>query len=390
MVEQPGLLRGFTVLDLSSVGPASRATRILADYGASVVKVVPVPGAGPEPAAPPWWAYGAQRFTSRAAFDLRSAGGRDAFLALASSADVVVESFRPGVVDRLGIGYSAVSAVNPAIVYCSTSGYGQTGGRATWAGHDLDYLAVGGFLASSGRGAGGEPPIPGATVADAAGGGMHAAVAILAALVARASSGEGAYLDVSATDGVLWLMSLGIDEVLATGAAPGPGHDVLSGRYACYGLYEAADGRWLAVGAIEQKFFANLCEALGCPELADRQYDDGAQEEIRAAFRSAFSSKGRDEWANQLSGADTCVAPVLTAAEVAADPVLSSRGAFVEAKHADHGSFPQLAPLLAGMVRPAEPVEVPDPTGTRTAELLEAAGLSASEIGELLAEGSIA
>ncbi len=184
-------------------------------------------------------------------------------MALAAAADVVVESFRPGVVDRLGIGYDAVKARNPGIVYCSTSGYGQDGPRAGWAGHDLDYLAVGGYLAMSTPGANGAPPLPGATIADAAAGGMQAALAITAALAGRAHTGVGAYLDVSVADGVLWLMSLAIDEQLARGGEIHPGHDVLSGGYACYATYRTADDKWVAVAAIEPKFFANLCAALG-------------------------------------------------------------------------------------------------------------------------------
>ena len=195
----------------------------------------------------------------RVLLDLKDSEGKKAFLALASAGDVVVESFRPGVVDRLGIGYGAVSARNPGIVYCSTSGYGQDGPASQWAGHDVDYLALGGYLAMSTPGDESAPPLPGATVADAAAGGMQAALAIMAALVERGRSGLGAYLDVSVAAGVLWLMSLAIDEQLAVGDAMDPGHDVLSGRYACYGIYKTADDKWLAVGAIEAKFFGNLC-----------------------------------------------------------------------------------------------------------------------------------
>ena len=158
-----GPLAGLTVLDLSSVGPAARASRWLADYGASVVKVGPLPRDGGVQITPPAYAYSAHRGMRRALIDLKSDGGRDAFLRLAAAADVVIESFRPGVVDRLGIGYEAVRALNPGIVYCSTTGYGQDGPRADWAGHDLNYLAVGGYLHCSGTSADGPPVILGAT-----------------------------------------------------------------------------------------------------------------------------------------------------------------------------------------------------------------------------------
>ena len=308
------------MLDFSTVGPAARCTRLLADYGALVVKVGPVPTADAAPIVPPFFAYSGHRGMRRVLVDLKDPEGREAFLSLAAVADVVVESFRPGVVDRLGVGYSAVSERNPGVVYCSTSGYGQDGPASQWAGHDIDYLAVGGFLAMSTPGVGGAPPLPGATVADAAGGGMQAALAITAALAGRATTGRGAYLDVSVAQGVLWLTSLAVDEQLALGGDVLPGHDILSGRYACYGTYAGSDGKWLAVGAIEAKFFANLCAALGLPELAALQLDDAAQDRIRSAFVAAFARRTRDEWVAELAGADTCVAPVLSIAEVAASP----------------------------------------------------------------------
>jgi len=385
-----GPLTGVTVLDLSSVGPAARATRLLADYGATVVKVAPVPGRGPGATVPPFFAYSAQRGYRRVHLDVRHADGRDAFLALAATADVVVESFRPGVVDRLGIGYSALRAINPGIVYCSTSGYGQSGPRAAWAGHDLNYLAVSGYLANTGPRADGGPPIPGATIADAAAGGLHAALAITAALFARRLTGEGTFLDVSVADGALWLMSLAVDEHLATGSEPGPGHDVLTGRYACYDTYRTADGRWLAVAAIEAKFFANLCRALGCEDWIDRQYDDAAQDQLRAALAAAFATRDRDTWVTLLADQDTCVAPVQSVSEIAHDPQFTARAAVVEAKDTDGRSFCQVAAVLAGMPPVPAPVVVRDPTLTDTDDLLEAAGVPKARIADLRREGVVA
>jgi alpha-methylacyl-CoA racemase len=332
------LLDGVTVLDLASVGPAARASRWLADYGASVVKVGPK-----DPALqiePPFHAYSAHRGMTRAQFDLKDPADLASFLDLASSADVVIESFRPGVVAKLGIGYDDIKARNPGIVYCSTSGYGQDGPMAQWAGHDLNYLAMTGFLAATQPRADGGPPIPGATVADSAGGGMHAVIAILAALVRRASTGEGAYLDVSVADGVLALVALHVDEYLATGVTP---HNVLTGRYACYDTYEAGDGRWLAVAAIEQRFWANLCRLLGLDRWTAHQTDDAMQDDIRADLRRVFATKTRDEWTALLAASDTCTTPVLGVDEVVV--------ATVDAVHPQHGSFRQMAPTLAGTVR---------------------------------------
>ncbi|MBA2327342.1 MAG: CoA transferase [Actinobacteria bacterium] len=384
------MLDGITVLDFASVGPAARASRWLADYGATVVKVGPVPAHGEVQIAPPFFTYGAHRGMQRIRFDLKAPAGRDAFLRLAAGADVIIESFRPGVVARLGIGYDDVLAVNPRIVYCSTSGYGQDGPHAGWAGHDLNYLAVGGYLHCTSPRADGGPPIPGATVADAAAGGMQAVIAILAALVRRQTTDQPGYLDVAAADGVLALMALAADEHLATDAIPGPGHDILTGRYACYDCYEAGDGKWLAVGVIEPRFYANLCRALGLEQWLDHQTDEAVQDEIRADFARVFRTRDRDEWVAELAPADTCVAPVNSIPEVVADPQFAARDAFVEAEHPKHGRFRQVGPVLAGCGRSSAPSPVPDADATDADAVLAAAGLSPAERESLLAEGVVA
>ncbi len=401
-----GPLRGVTVLDLSTVGPAARCTRLLADYGAAVVKVGAVPGRGADPIRPPFYAYSGSRYFRRAAIDLKDPDGRQAFLALVRTADVVIESFRPGVVDRLGIGFEDLTDVNPRIILCSTTGYGQTGPRASWAGHDINYLAVGGYLSTTEPGADGGPPVSGATIADAAGGGMQAAMAIMAALIGRGADGPGVHLDVAIADGVLWLTSLAVDEHLATGVAVGPRDNIITGRYACYDTYQAADGGWVAVGAIEPKFFANLCRLLGCDQWAPHQLDDGVQDKIRADFGAAFATKDRDAWVAELSGADTCVSPVLSVAELVDDEQYSARHAIVEATldaaveattgpggRGDRGPvdrFRQVGPVLAGMARSDGPVVVADPPRSDTDELLGAAGLTVEHIRDLRDRGVVA
>jgi alpha-methylacyl-CoA racemase len=381
-----GLLDGVTVLDLASVGPAVRASGWLADFGADVIKVAPVPRDSATQITPKPHYYSGGRGTRRIQIDLKSPTGRDVFLRLVESCDVVIESFRPGVVDRLGIGYDAVKSVNPGIVYCSTSGYGQTGERAQWAGHDLNYLAVGGYLAGQEPTVDGKPPLPGATIADSAGGGMQAVISILAALVARARTGEGSYLDVAVADGVLSLMSLQIDDVLATGADQPPGSAPLSGHYACYEVYRCADDNWVAVAAIETKFWANLCRALGIDSLVESQYDDNAQAATRAALASAFLTKSRDEWVALLGPNDTCVSPVLTATEAAADPAFASRAAIATARGAGGDQWSQLAPMLAGAVRERS-YDLPDRSLTDTAAVLSSHGFTTEEITELRNEG---
>jgi alpha-methylacyl-CoA racemase len=390
-------LAGTIVLDLATVGPATRCTRLLADYGATVVKVGAVPGSGPEPIRPAFYAYGGARYLRHVAVDLKDPEGRDAFFELVRGADVVVESFRPGVVDRLGIGWADLCAVNPRIILCSTTGYGQDGPRSGWAGHDINYLAVGGYLASTEPGADGGPPVPGATIADAAGGGMQAALAVMAALIGRGADGPGVHLDVSVADGVLWLTSLAVDEYLATGAAVGFGHDIITGRYACYDTYRCADDRWVAVGAIEPKFFANLCRRLGCDRWVGHQLDDSAQADVRADLAAAFATRDRDSWVSELAGADTCVSPVLSVAEVVEDEQFRARRAIVEAtfpggRRSDGipTTFRQVGPVLAGMAGAGRPVVAGDPSQSDVVELLEAAGMATDRIAALRTKGVVA
>ena len=383
-------LEGVRVLDLASVGPAARASRVLADYGADVVKVGAVPRAGGVQIVPPYYAYSGNRGMQRALFDLKADAGRAAFLALAKDADVVIESFRPGVVDRLGIGFEALRAVNPRIILCSTSGFGQDGPRSAWAGHDVNYLATSGFLDCTGRQADGRPALPGATVADIAAGGMQAAMSILAALLRRERTGEGEWLDVSIADGAFALMSLYVDEYLATGTEPGPGHYILTGRYACYDVYTCSDGKHLSVGAIEPQFWRNFCELVGLPQHAGSQLDDAAQDQVRADVAAVLATRSRDEWVALLGPADTCVAPVNTVAEAVGDEQYVARGLVADAVSDTDGPFRQAAPVWAGTTPPDGAYRVRDGQLTDTCDLLVAAGLDPAAVQALVDEGAVA
>ena len=382
----PPFLDGIRVLDFATVGPAARCSRALSDYGARVVKLGAPGGINRQP---PFHSYAGGRGTQRMGLDLKAEAGVETFLRMAEKADVVIESFRPGVMARLDVGYEAVRARNPRIVYCSTSGYGQDGPYSQWAGHDINYLSMSGFLdCTQPRGDGG-PPLPGATIADIAAGGMQAAIAILAAIVKRDRTGEGEYLDVSVADGALWCMSLWIDEHLATGVVPGPGHSILTGRYAWYDTYGTKDGGWLAVGSIEAQFFANLCKLLELEKWLPHQLDEDRQSEMRTDFAAAFKTKTRDEWTELLAGANTCVTPVLSVPEVVADPHFEARKVFVTAQHETEGSFRQLGPLLAGGDRSALHADLPSPSSTQMNEVLRDSGFSETEIGRLQADGVV-
>jgi alpha-methylacyl-CoA racemase len=387
--QSPHLLDGIRVLNLGAVGPAARAGRMLADYGAEVVVIAPVAKQGALQTRPVYHTYAASRDFKRMRIDLKAEAGRDALLKLAEKSDVVIESFRPGVVDRLGIGWAAMRARNPRLVYCSTSGYGQDGPAAGWAGHDINYLAMSGYLACSEPRADGGPPIPGATIADSAGGGMHAVVSILAALVKRGVTGEGAFLDCAAAEGMLSLMSLSVDQYLAEGEIAGSRQVLLTGRYAFYDIYPTKDEKWVSVGAIEPHFYKNLCDRLGLPQYRDKQYAEADQDEIRAAFRKAFVTRTRDEWTRELAPNDTCVAPVLTIPEVVAEPHWRARGLFMQAEHEQRGVFEQLSPVLAGAVREHPQHRVRSGDETDSAQLLALAGLRPDEIAKLLSEGAV-
>jgi alpha-methylacyl-CoA racemase len=383
-------LDGIRVLDFASVGPGARASRILSDYGAEVIKLGPTPKHGSKQLVPPYYAYSGHRLMRRGLLDLKADAGREAYMALAKDADVVLESFRPGVVDRLGIGYEATRADNERIVYCSTSGFGQSGPQSSWVGHDVNYLAVSGYLDCTGRRADGSPPLPGATVADIAAGGMHAVMSIMAALFRRERTGTGELLDVSIADGAFGLMSLYVDEYLATGTEPGPGHYILTGKFACYDIYTCSDGRHLSVGAIEPAFWRNLCRELDLEHFNDIQMDADRQDEIRTAFARVFMTKTRDEWSAQLGPADCCVAPVNTVAEAIDDQQYVARGMVVEADHATKGIFRQTGPVWAGTTPADGPYPVREGTVTDTADLLAEAGYEPSAIAELLENGVIA
>jgi alpha-methylacyl-CoA racemase len=382
-------LSGITVLDLASVGPAARTSRWLADFGARVIKVGAPPKQSGVQIVPPFYAYGGHRGMERVQIDLKAPAGREAFLKLAALADVVIESFRPGVVERLGIGFDDVQALNNGVVYCSTSGYGQTGPKRDWAGHDLNYLAAGGYLDCSGRSDRGGPALPGATVADIAAGGMHAVMSILAALVHRSTTREAQHLDVAVADGVVALMALSIDEYLATGTVPGPGHNILTGRYACYDVYRCADGRWVAVGAIEPHFYANLCTALGCEQWLQSQLDDEVQGQIRADFAAVFASRAMAEWVDALAPADACVSPVATVPEVVEDPHYRARDVIVTAHRVDDAAFEQVGFPLAGMDHDQAAPVVRDPSLTDTSAVLAEVGYDAETIASLRAEGAV-
>ncbi len=313
-------LRGIRVLDFSRLIPGPYCTLMLAQLGADVIKVETPLAGDYARMAPKAAGFGGifealNRGKRSIAVDYRKPHGRDLLMKLAETADVLVEASRPGRLDRCGLGADAVRDRNPAIVYCSISGYGQSGPHRDRPGHDIDYLATTGVLSLLGP-PGGQPVPPGLQLADVATG-SFAAARILAALVGRTGSGHGAYLDVSMLDAaVAWLGTLG-DGVELAGRVPGP----MSGAYPCYATYRAADGRWLAVGALEPQFWESFCRGLGRLDLVSRQFDHHAAREVAAAVGTRTS----DDWLGRFDD-DACVALVKLPVEALQDEYIRTRG----------------------------------------------------------------
>lgn len=309
-MDQP--LHGITVLDLTRLLPGAVATQYLADHGAEVIKVEQ-PGSGDyaREMNPVLFAQ-TNAGKKSIVLDFKTIEGRKVLLALASDADVLIEGFRPGVLARLGLAYQDLSPLNTRLIYVSLTGYGQTGDLAGLAGHDINYIAMGGLLHLN------LPVIPGVQFADLVGGSLQAVTSILLALYARQSSGRGQFIDISMTAGVRALLPVPVAELLATGRDPQPRAGLLSGRYACYNVYQASDDRWLAVGALEPKFWAALCGRLGRECWIPAQFDDARQTELKAELAAIFRTGTASAWFELLRDSDCCVTPVRSISEGAA------------------------------------------------------------------------
>jgi alpha-methylacyl-CoA racemase len=383
----PGPLEGLRVLDLCRLLPGAYATSVLADLGADVVKVEQ-PGVGdPMRAYPPrigsssGYTWVTDRNKRSIALNLREPRGVEAALRLAAGCDAVVESFRPGVLDRLGLGYEALRAANPAVVLCSISGYGADGPLAQAAGHDLNYVGRAGVLSVTG--VDGRPAIPGVQVGDLAGGSLMGLAGLLAALWRAARTGEGDHVDVAMADGAFAMMALDVGAHVAGGPVPAAGEGLLNGGVPCYQVYRCADGRHLTVGALEPPFWRALCEALGREDLLDTHMDPAAI----PVWRELFASRPRDAWLELLDGVDCCVGPVNDLAEAMRDPQLRHRGMVAEQRHPTEGPRPQLGTPIHLRERPASLRTVAPELGEHTRELLREAGYDEAEVDELIAGG---
>jgi alpha-methylacyl-CoA racemase len=393
-------LDGVRVLDLSRLLPGPFCSLLLADFGADVVKVEdtgqgdymrwapPVyDGADPSAASAMFLALNRNKRSVRV--NLKDERGRDVLLALARRADVLLESFRPGVLDRLGCGYEALRAVNPGLVYCAISGYGQDSPLRDRSGHDLNYLALAGLLGLTGD-RDEEPVQPAGQIADLGGGALMAAFGILAALRERDRSGEGQLVDVSMTDGTLSWLAMVAARFLADGAPPRRGDLELGGALVCYRPYRCADG-WITVGALEPKFWAAFCRGVGREDLIAGQFDRPGSATHREV-EAVVAARTRAEWTAFAAEHDCCIEPVLGLDEVLESDLVRAREMVVELDQ------PGVAEPVRQLGVPVKLSRTPGDTGQRpgpalgehTEELLGELGYSAEEIGALLEAGAVA
>lgn len=315
-----GPLDGIKILDLSKYLPGPFATQLLADFGAEVVKIEE-PGGEPGRNLPPLTGGISPRYCSvnrnkkSITIDLKKPEGREVFMKLAAGADVVVDQFRPGVMDKLGLGYETLRSLNNRLIYCSITGYGLTGPWAGRAGHDINYMSTAGV---SGLMAGhsGTPVIPAIQVADVAGGSLYAVIGILLAIYARTGTGKGQLCDIAMIDGALSMLAYTIGEWSGKGSLPSPGGELLTGGYAMYNVYACRDGRYVSLGALEQKFWYGFCDCIGRDDFRELQYVPAEQERLIGEISSIMLAKTRDEWVEFFSGNDICFTPVLDLDEV--------------------------------------------------------------------------
>ncbi|MCP3101329.1 CoA transferase [Myxococcus sp. K15C18031901] len=383
-------LSGLRVLDLSRLLPGPYATLVLADLGATVVKVEEPDGGDYVRQMPPErdgvgaLFYGLNRNKRSLTLNLKSPEGRDALKRLVRDYDVLVESFRPGVMDKLGVGEAVLRAENPRLIYCAISGYGQTGPDRLKAGHDLNYVARAGLVGYGGE-AGGPPSLPGVQMGDIGGGSLFALVGILAALYERERTGLGRLVDVSMTDGATAFLHMHLAARLFMGEQGGAlqrGREALNGGYACYGLYRTADDRWLAVGALEPKFFSGVLERLGRLDLLEDAYAPGdAGLRVKAELTRLFSEHPMAHWKERFAGSDLCVESVAEGDEVLDDAQLRARGLFAEAEDARLGR--KVTHLLTPLRMGPTPVRAPPTLGEHSREVLAEAGFTEEELKRL-------
>src|SRR4051812_13222590 len=394
-----GALAGVRVLDLTRLLPGGFCTGLLADFGADVLKVedtglgdyvrwAPPRYEGAEPSAASALFLALNRNKRSIRVNLKTDAGREVLLRLVREADVLVEGFRPGVMDRLGVGYERLREENPRLVYCAISGYGQDGPYRDRSGHDMNYLGLVGLLGLTGDRGG--PPVQAAgQIADLGGGALMAAFGIMAALRERESSGEGQFVDVSMADGALSWLAMVAARYFCEGKAPERGDPELAGSLVCYRPYECSDG-WVTLGALEPKFWQNWCRGVGREDLIEKQFERPGSD-AHAQVQEVFRSRTRDEWQAFASEHDCCLEPVLGLDEALDSELVRAREMVVALDQPGARSEVRLLGVPVKLSRtPGAPAGPGPALGEHTEEVLASLGYSADEIAALFESGEAA
>ena len=392
-------LEGIKVLDFCRNAPGMFCTMILADLGADVLMVErPMTGdraeyervvsgiTGPEEERRHASYNALQRNKRSIALNLKETEAQEIFYKLVEDADVIVEGFRPGVMDRLGAGYQKVKEINPRVVYCSVSGYGQDGPYANMSGHDINYISFSGVLSMIGNSDQEKPAIPLNLLADYAGGGLCGAIAIMAALLARNTTGQGQYLDIAMTEGVLYMLAAVVSDYFQHGSTPRPGSSRLNGGASYYNAYRTKDDKYLTIASMEPWFWANLCRALGREDLVASQEAKGQQkQEISEFFEETFKTRTRDQWFELLKDQNISVGKVYSLEEALKDPHMVHRGMVVEveAPGLPEGRVSQVGIPIHLSDTPGRVRHVGSVTGQHTGEVLSALGYTTEQVNEL-------
>ncbi len=385
-------LEGLKVLDLTRLLPGGYCTLLLADMGADVLKVEDPFGGDYMRWFPPKvneesaYFLAVNRNKKSMKLNLKHERGKEIFKELAKHYDVLVEGFRPGVMDRLGLGYEEISNINPRIIYGSLSGYGQDGPYSQRAGHDINYIGIAGILGITGF-ADRPPVLPGVPMADFGGGGMLAALGIMMALYHREQSGKGQYIDISMMDGVAsWMANIAAKHFVSNDPH-NRGEVDLAGGFVCYGCYETKDGQYLSVGALEPKFWANFCRLIEREDLVDVQVDKDEDGKLKEEVAGIFKSRTMGEWLALLDGEDTCIEKINTVAEAVKDPQMLHRKMVVEMEHPTEGRVKAMGIPIKMSETPGSVDRLPVPAyGAHTREVLLGLGLSEAEIEKMAEE----
>ncbi len=390
-----GPLNKIRILDLTRLYPGPLGAMLLADMGADVIKIEDMKSPDYMRYYPPYLSSESAGFLAvnrskrSIALDLGKKEGRDIFFSLVRTADIVMEQFRPGIIDKMGLGYQKARKVKKDIIYVSVTGYGQNGPYAAQAGHDINYIGYAGILAITGSKETG-PVIPGVQIADVAGGAYMAVIACLSALWAKEKTGKGQKVDVAMLDAILPLITLQMAHYQAAGIMPEAGRAALSGGLACYGVYQCADGKYIALGTLEEKFWKNFCNLMRRPQWLDKQFVIGDEaDNLRWEIAALFRTKKRDEWISNAQSADVCLTPVLEINEVENDPQINARGMIVTQRHPRCGKIKGVGAPLKFSATPAKPRQAAPALGQHTEEIMKEIGYSQKDINNLKKEGII-